>query len=84
MAEGDVTALPCEQDDDSATNAGIAASDDGRHAIELARPFPERRIVHRRGIQSGLVSGLGLVLLRKGRLGIAPRPGLHGPVVLVV
>src|SRR3954468_295452 len=41
-----------------------------------------RRVVKRFGIEFVFVPGLGLMLLRKGQFGIAPRSRLHRPFVV--
>src|SRR5690606_8283828 len=78
---GDVAALARKQDGHGAADAGVGAGDDGSHAVQLAGPLPEGRVVHRRGIQRRLLPRLGLVLFREGRFGVFARAGLDRAVV---
>jgi len=76
MADDDIAALAREQDGDGAADAGIGPGDQGGEPVKLARALPEGGVVQGRGIQRGLVAGLGLMLFGEGRLGLGTGAGL--------
>ena len=61
----------------AAPDPTVTAGDDRNLALELFRAEIMRRVVKRIGIEFVFVPGLGLMLLRKGQFGIAPRARLH-------
>src|SRR5690606_32663923 len=79
MDDGDVRSFAREQHRDGPADAAVAAGDERHLVLELSGAEIEGGVVERRGVELVLVAGLGLVLRREGRLGIGPRPGLHGP-----
>src|SRR5690606_3972686 len=77
VGDGDIRALAGEQHRHRAADAGIAAGDDRRHALELAAAGIARRQVTRLRIELVLLPGLRLVLPRQRVLRLPARAGLH-------
>ena len=83
-----VGAFAREEDGDGPADAGIAAGDDGRKALELATAAVVGRHELRRELQVGFAARLGLVLRRQlvglpSSAGLHPRSGLLRALVLV-
>ncbi len=83
IEDGDIGALAGEQHRHRPADAGIAAGDDRHRILQLARALVVGRVVHRRRVELGLAAGLRQMLLREGRLGVAPRPRLHRALALL-
>ena len=77
VADRDVRAFAGEEDGDRAADAAVAARDEGDFAFRFAGAFPERRVVHRRGVEFGLYARFFLMLGREGRDGVVAGAGLH-------
>ena len=76
IGDGDVGAFACKQDGDGATDAGIAAGDDGDLSFQLFAAEIVRRVMARLQVEVGFDAGFGQMLLRHRIDRLPARAGL--------